>query len=519
MPDTLNEAIPSGSSSSESRIATSEIISGPLYPNSYDLIGALKGRREILTATRTITEENVLDELKKAVSVHDQNVKEINFLWDYYRGDQPIYNRVKEVRPEICSKIVENHADEIVSFNTGYSFGEPYVLAGRSEDDCSEEIQMLNAWNSENDHDAKDMELGTWLNVSGTCYKIVIPVNDAEADTTEITSPYIVSVLDPREAFVVYYNGIQKVPVMGVKVVPYKTPEGTDGVMYCVYTENSYFEFGRDEYSGQRKPARKANPLGMVPIVEYQRNLSRRGAIEPIIPLQDALNSLASNRMDGVEQFIQSLMIFRNVDVDSKDVEKLQAMGAIKYRDTDPSSPGEVKYLVAELNQEGAQTLKDDLYESIVIISGLPSRNSGGGGTSDNVGAVIYRDGWSAAETKAKELDKYYERSEKNLLKIILRICREVKGFNLHLSNIKIMPTRKNYENTTSKATVLTTMLGSDKIAPRLAFNACGMFTDPEAAWKESKEYYEEHRDEEQSGTDTGSRSNSETGVSGTPSE
>jgi hypothetical protein len=61
-------------------------------------------------------------------------------------------------------------------------------------------------------------------------------------------------------------------------------------------------------------------------------------------------------------------------------------------------------------------------------------------------------------------------------------------------------------------------MLGCEKIAPRLAFNACGMFTDPEAAWKESVLYYEENAKEEtenaestvNAGDDTENRGGSE---------
>ena len=477
----------------------------PLYPGSYDIIGALTGRREIVTAARVINQSNIIDELRKAVEVHDRNSREISFLWDYYCGKQPILHRVKDVRPEICAKIVENHADEVVSFKTGYNFGEPYVLAGRSEDDCSEAIQQLNAWNAENDHDAKDVELGTWMFVAGTAYKMVFPTGEVEEDTSELSSPYMVSVLDPRDTFVVYYNGVQKIPVMGVKAVTVGNTHTSADTLYCVYTENEYYEISKQVVDGgQGTVFPKRNHLGMIPIVEYPLGFARRGAIEPILGLCDALNALASNRLDGVEQFVQSIMIFRNVDMDSTDVERLQQLGAIKYRDVDPQTPGEVRYLVAELNQEGTQTLKDDLYESIVTISGLPNRN-GGNSTSDNVGAVIYRDGWSAAETKAKEVDKYYQRAEKNLLKVILRICRETNRFDVHLSNIEIKPTRKNYENTQAKATVLTQMLGCEKIAPRLAFNACGMFTDPEAAWKESDGHYQEFlKQEKQTSKNTG---------------
>ena len=64
--------------------------------------------------------------------IHQQNSWDIDYLYNYYLGDQPILNRQKDIRPEINNKIVENHAMEIVDFKKGYVFGEPiqYVRRG-----------------------------------------------------------------------------------------------------------------------------------------------------------------------------------------------------------------------------------------------------------------------------------------------------------------------------------------------------------------------------------------------------
>ena len=59
-------------------------------------------------------------------------------------------------------------------------------------------------------------------------------------------------------------------------------------------------------------------------------------------------------------------------------------------------------------------------------------------------------------------------------------------------SDIGIRFTRRNYENILQKTQVLTTMLANPKIAPRLAFVHCGMFTAPDQAYRESVKYAEE---------------------------
>ena len=83
------------------------------------------GRRKILCDEPNITERNVVKVLTDALVAHNQNRIEIDRLYGYYRGRQPILNRTKQIRPEICNRIVENRANEIVSFKVGYLCGEP----------------------------------------------------------------------------------------------------------------------------------------------------------------------------------------------------------------------------------------------------------------------------------------------------------------------------------------------------------------------------------------------------------
>lgn len=94
----------------------------------------LFGRRVIYTEATEINEGNIIDVLQKALFTHLQNQSEIDYLYRYYRGDQPILGRKKEVRPEINNMIVENRANEIVSFKTGYLVGEPIQYVSRGND-------------------------------------------------------------------------------------------------------------------------------------------------------------------------------------------------------------------------------------------------------------------------------------------------------------------------------------------------------------------------------------------------
>ena len=57
------------------------------------------GRRVITTDYIEITDSNVIDVLRKSFEKHSLNRTEIEYLWKYYKGEQPILYRTKEYRP------------------------------------------------------------------------------------------------------------------------------------------------------------------------------------------------------------------------------------------------------------------------------------------------------------------------------------------------------------------------------------------------------------------------------------
>lgn len=441
----------------------------------------LFGRRVIYTDVAEVTAGNVIDVLQKALFIHLQNQADIDYIYRYYRGDQPILSREKDVRPEINNKIVENRANEIVSFKVGYLMGEPVQYVSRSDDEgIAKSVMQLNDYVLSEDKPAKDKELADWFHICGTSYRMILP--DEMADVEEDEAPFEIFTLDPRFCFVVYSTALGNPPLMGVKYI--LKEDGT--LVFSCYTQDHYYEVNNTWAILHSEP----QYLG-IPIIEYPANKARLGAFEIVIPLLDAINTVESNRLDGVEQFVQALMLFHNVDISSEDFGKLKELGAIKFKDIDAQTKAEIQYLTSEMNQAQTQTLVDSMYNTVLTICGMPNRN-GGSSTSDTGSAVIMRDGWSAAEARAKDSELMFKRSEKEFLKLLLRICRDLGDLTLKLSGLEIRFTRRNYENITEKANVLTMMLSNPKIAPVLAFTHSGLFSDPQLAYKMSMEYMEE---------------------------
>ena len=447
----------------------------------------MNGRRVLYTDTDAVTDANVLTEISNALTNHLLNRGDIDYLWNYYKGKQPIQERIKEVRPEICNKIVENRANEIVSFKVGYLCGEPIQYIGRSgEDYVSKGIAQLNEMMFSENKASQDRELVEWQMVAGTAYRLVLP----DTIESEDDAPFELFTLDPRDTFVVYSNEVGNKPMLGVKY--YTTVNGNN--IYSVYSENHFWKIVDTKIVESRPHA-----LGAIPIFEYPANTARLGAFEIVLDLLDAINDTVSNRMDAIEQFVQAFMKFKDCDISSDDYKDLLKMGAIKITSSGDKD-ADVDIVSKELNQTQTQVSKDDLYDAVLTICGVPSRN-GGSSIADTGAAVLLRDGWSLAEARAKDSELMFKRAEQNVLKLVLRICRDSAGVpqeinQLKLKDISLQFTRRNYENVQSKSQVLVQMLQQDKIHPRLAFTSCGLFSDPEQAYAESMAYYKEQKKE-----------------------
>lgn len=443
----------------------------------------LFGREVLLHDEVELTDENIVEILDKMMRRHEKNRKDIEYLWDYYRGKQPILGREKKVRPEICNKIVENRANEIVSFKVGYLCGEPIQYIGRNgSETISKAISELNEMMFSENKATQDKKVVEWQSICGTAYRLVLPDTRGGEDD----APFEMYTLDPRDTFVVYSNEVGNKPLFAVK---YCTTEDNDYI-YSIYTANHFWKIKNKDIEET-----EGHALGIIPIIEYPANTARLGAFEIVLDLLDEINNIASNRMDGIEQFIQAFLKFVNCDITKEEYLEFLELGAIKVKSHE-GQPADVDMVSDELNQSQTQIAKDDAHSAIIEITGMPNRN-GGSSTSDTGQAVVLRDGWTLAESRAKDSELMFKESEQQTLKLILRIIRDTQGLSeelyaLRLKDIALQFTRRNYENIQSKAQVLTQMLGQNKIHPRLAFAHCGMFTDPEDAYRVSEKYAKE---------------------------
>ena len=446
------------------------------------------GRKIIYTPYEEANDENIVDILKTTFPLHIANASQIEYLFNYYKGQQDILQREKQVRSDINNKIVENHAYNIVQFLSGYLLEKPIQYVARKDEVDNASIEFLNDCMMIENKESKDKKLANEQNICGTSYRLCLPNKKYDGSN----SPFNIYSVSPKRAYVVYSTAISNKALVGVVYYTRKTEKGEEVVLQA-YTKNAFYTY----VNGAETYATKENHIfGEIPLIEYPRNDERIGAFEVVLPLLDSINKLQSNRLDGVEQFIQALLVFKNVDITKEDLKALLELGAIKIKD-DGEVQANVEYLTKELNQEQVQKLKDDLLEVVYKIVGMPLGK--GGSTGNSQGAVIMRDGWTDVEAKMQETELIFKASEREFLSLALNYMRilTARKYNISLGDLDIKFTRRNYENTYQKTLILDVMLKNPKISPRLAFVVCGLFNDPEQSFQESEEYYKQYLEEQ----------------------
>ena len=277
----------------------------------HEVCHGVYGRKIIISNRTSITSpEQVIEELEKALPIHNQNRREMDYLYHYVSGDQPILYRQKDVRPEINNKIVENHALEINRFMMAQNYGEAIQYTSvKDNPELSEEIDKLNGYMKTRSKDYHDIVLGDYQSTCGTAYRETWSCKKADIEVGEpafdLESP------DPRYNFIIYSPAKGHPALMSVSI---REDEKGRTVYYCTTKKHVYYI--RDGKYIESKSS--VNGHGRLLLIEFPNNPRRLSDIEIVITMTDAINEVQSNRLDGVAQFVQAFIKFVNCEIDEK---------------------------------------------------------------------------------------------------------------------------------------------------------------------------------------------------------
>lgn len=430
------------------------------------------GRKIAYTDVERITVANVVKVIGDCIGVFYGNKTAIRYLWRYYKGDQPVLYRTKISNEDIINKIVENHAYEIVQFKVGQTYGEPVQFISRSDDEnINKAVDELNDFMADANKQEKDIKAGEWQSATGTSFKAV---QRKDGDV-----PFRIVAPSPMNTFVIYNRSTEE-PILSVQELK---DEG--GQCYkMAFSDNMSFKI-----VNSKVVETKLHTFGVIPIVEFPNNHERISDIELVISMLDAINNMQSNRMDGIEQFVQSWIKFVNCEVDEEQFAKMKMNRALVVKSINKDNKSDVDVMTQELNQTQCQVSKDDLWDNALSILAIPTKQNNTGG--DTQGAVQLRNGWDFSKTRAKLKDPIVKSAEKRLATATLNTLRLADcDLKLSIRDFDVQINHSPQDNMYTKAQTLLQLLQCG-INPLVAIKTVGLWGDAEKTFNMSKPYLE----------------------------
>jgi len=463
------------------------------------IIPFLCGRKTIWTSFERFSpreQGDMIAELNQALAIHVENLVAMEYLYWYRRGIQPIYARQKIIRNEINNKICVNHAEEIVTFKDGYFYTQPCFYVSRKEgEEITDKVDKLNEYLYRSGKQTADNKMVDWFHTVGKADLFVQAYDDKE-------KPFVAYALDPRSTFVARSLDPDQRVVYAVHTVT----QGKDKIVLDVWDDRNVYTV-EGTYKGSLATPHpdyvctavqvvdiKPNPLKRVPIIEYYYNSVQMGAFEAVIPLLDAINNLQSDRLDGVDQFIQSLLVFYNCELGTDDdgnqvtPAMLREQGAL-FLQSIGENKADLKEISSQLDQSQTQIFIDNLYQEVLSICGMPLSNGDRGySNASTATAQLARDGWYQADTVARNTEDLFKESNREFDEIILTILREKKLLDLQATDFDLQFVRNETVNIQAKAQAFATLLASG-MHPELSAKKSGVSNDPVADMKMSEKY------------------------------
>ena len=485
-----------------------------------------KGRIKILsdlipTGNIEIDKKMIPVILENTLSEHNKNLKDIKELENYYYNDTQIKYKTKTRQENINNKININYPSIAVTTINAYCFANPLSISSRNAEK-SKQIKALKDCLDDDNYYSKSNDMYLQSAIKALGYRYIVP-----ASAEEIKNGIYFHTrthFKPEDTYCVYSNDTDQEKIMAVHFYN-KTRYAKDFKskqeykVYDVWTKYHKWRFsqvgGNGAFSLDKftisndnvEIVSEAMPIvsGKIPVIENVRKADRTGDFELAIDLVDAINALASSRLDAVQQSVDYLITLRDIDIWSegaldrvKDAikEGIMAFKSVQNATVQP----EIDILETKLNQSEVQTLQNFLCEKLEEVMNIPNRETRSSG-GDTGSAVESRNGFRSLENIAGLVSSNAKATETETLDVILAICSNIKTCpfkDLTSKDIEIKENRNKVENMVNSANAYA-VLRSAGLNDVTALETSKIVNDSQAVADMNKKEAEEKAKKEQS--------------------
>lgn len=314
--------------------------------------------------------------LNDLISQHEQGNARIVKLRDYYLGHHTIESRQKKSSAAANNRVVCNHAKYIVDVAQSYLAGNPVMYTAREGVDIE---AVKNAYFRQ-DIAEIDSTIVNYMATYGSSIELIYANEAAELNSY---------VLDNTCAFVCYDNTASQTKLCGIYYYRrYDLNNAVKGVVCYVYTPDEIIGYSADtdNWTALKEVSREKHYFGTVPMIEYINNRQRQGDFEQLISLIDAYNILQSDRVNDKEQFVESFLFLKNIEIDTEQAQKLREEKVLMgFEDS------AAQYLSKVMSETDIEVLRDCIREDIHRFAMVPDLTDNDFGNNLSGVAIKYK--------------------------------------------------------------------------------------------------------------------------------
>lgn len=315
---------------------------------------------KIKPAETIITQENITPlTVRNAFADWIQQKGRYDTLYRYYIGDQDFPDRDG-------NRIVANFCAYISRALRGYMVGNPPKYSCAEDDPYGQAIVDLMHRQSKC---SIDSQLALDMSRYGKAFELVY-LPKGKTDPSSV-------VVSPRNAFVAYTGDMERDSVFGAVIYSYTDDSGT--VRYTMYMydrrDASVWESYSDDSADGWRMVGGPTPhgFGRVPLIEYRNNTECLGDYEGVMDLQDAYNSLISDRQDDKDAFAQTMLFIQGSLIGATREEIEQGKKFLKEtRILQGDDDTTATWLTKTMDETGIQVLQDQYASDIHKFAMVP---------------------------------------------------------------------------------------------------------------------------------------------------
>jgi SPP1 family phage portal protein len=421
------------------------------------------------------------------------NSGEIARKWNIFCLQHEIMGKTRvHEDTDINNIVVEPHIFALVDWKVGYVLGNPIKFA-QSKATQLDDIQFLNKYIRSSKKRSVDKEVALWTYTTGVGYSFIQTKSGNYNIDNEC--PFELYCRNADSCTKVYsaYNGNAELFDMlytNILVKDEITKQNKKIDILSIYTPDYFYEYETENGKTFTLVQAVARPIyKKLPLVEKRFNPMGIGIVDIAETLQNAIDKISSNSLDNVEEVVNEIYVYKNVNLGETPQEiqsnhrAMKRNGAVVINSGNKELQADLTTLSTKLEHSDVAIVKEDLKRTLYDVVGvpMPSSNTNSGGTTKQGSEVA--NGYENAYNRALSDINTFLEADTDLLDRILFICKSMPNNHidmLSLSEIEIKYSLNISDNMLTKSQSYVNFV-ENGMPPSLALEKCKISNDSEA--------------------------------------